>query len=279
MLTRPGARFPSDLSDAEWAILEPLVPAPKPGGRPAVHPRREVVNAILYVLRTDCHWRALPSDLPPWGTVWWSFRTWRQEGVWERVNTALRERVRVAAGRADTPSAAILDSQSAKTTERGGSRLRPRQEGDGPQASLARGHRGMGPERPGRTGRRARQGRGAAAAGDPRRGRDHAATGGDLGGWRGQAALRRVGRRAPGLARRGGPASRGRAAVCVGGTRPGTAPPAGFRVLPRRWVVERTFAWLGRNRRLSRDYEVLPETGETWISLAMTRLMLRRLAA
>ncbi len=98
------SRYPSDLSDAEWAIRAPLVPAPKPGGCPAVHPRREVVNAIRYVLRTGCHWRALPSDLPPWGTVWWSFRTWRQEGVWERVNTALRERVRVAAGQTDTPA-------------------------------------------------------------------------------------------------------------------------------------------------------------------------------
>ena len=77
MPVTPDARYPSDLSDAEWAILAPLVPAPKPGGRPAVHPRQEIVNGIRYVLRTGCHWRALPSDLPPWGTVWWSFRTWR----------------------------------------------------------------------------------------------------------------------------------------------------------------------------------------------------------
>lgn len=115
----PRPRYPTDLSDAEWTILAPLVPAPLPGGRPPRHARREIIDAILYVLRTGCQWRALPHDLPPWGTVWWYFRQWREDGVWERVNTALRERARVRAGREPTPSAAILDSQSAKTTEKG----------------------------------------------------------------------------------------------------------------------------------------------------------------
>jgi putative transposase len=116
----PRRRYPTDLTDAEWAVLAPLVPAPKPGGRPAVHERREVVDAILYVLRAGEAWRLLPHDLPPWQTVYHYFRLWRLDGTWEAINAALRERVRVRAGRQPTPSGAILDSQSAKTSEKGG---------------------------------------------------------------------------------------------------------------------------------------------------------------
>ena len=114
------ARYPTDLTDRQWARLAPHLPPPKPGGRPRSADVREVVDAILYVLRTGIGGRALPHDFPPWETVYYYFNTWRRAGVWEQAHDLLRAQVRVAAGREATPSAAILDSQSVKTTERGG---------------------------------------------------------------------------------------------------------------------------------------------------------------
>jgi putative transposase len=108
--------YPSDVTDEEWAHLEPLIPAAKPGGRRQAIDRREIVNAILYVLRSGCPWRLLPHDLPRWFTAYWYFRQWKRAGIWEQVNAALRRQLRVQMGREAEPSAAILDSQSIKTS-------------------------------------------------------------------------------------------------------------------------------------------------------------------
>jgi transposase len=112
--------YPSDVSDAEWERMEAYIPPPLSGGRPAEHSRRELVNAMRYVLRTGCGWEYLPHDFPPAKTVYDYFRQWSKNGVWEKANAALREQVRQRSGRETSPSLAVIDSQSVKTTEKGG---------------------------------------------------------------------------------------------------------------------------------------------------------------
>src|ERR1700758_1207744 len=113
MNTKP---YPSDVTDAQWALLEPFIPKALPGGRPREVDIRAVVNALFYLNREGCTWRALPHDFPPWRTVYDYFAAWKADGTWEAVNGALRPTVRVASGRPHTPTTASLDSQAVKAT-------------------------------------------------------------------------------------------------------------------------------------------------------------------
>ena len=262
MKTVPRPPYPTDLTNAEWRILRPLVPAPKPGGRPAAYDRREIVNAILYLTRNGCSWRALPHDFPPWATVYHYFQTWRDDGAWAQMLAALRRSVRRTAGRHAQPSAAVLDSQSVKVTDPGG----------------AVGY-DAGKKIKGRKRHLLVDTLGlllvvwvSAANVSDRAGGQHVLE-------RVGAPLRRLRRVWADRAYRGGLVTwaweQGRLVLETVGS---AVKLTRFSVQRRRWVVERTFGWLNRYRRLSKDYEGLTVSSEAWIQIAMINLMVQRLA-
>jgi putative transposase len=254
--------YPSDLTDEQWALLEPLIPPARPGGRPRKTDMRDVVDALFYLTREGCTWRALPHDFPPWKTVHNYFTAWTRDGTWDRLNTTLREQVRRAAGRQRSPRTASLDSQSVKTDT-------PGEEQGYDAAKKVKGRKrhilvdslGL-----------------LLAVWLTAADVDDAAAAPEV---LGQLDYREV----PRLRKIYADNKYHNHALYAWVdtqwydlevvSRPKGA--KGFVLLPKRWVVERTFAWLGRYRRLSKDREVLPESSEAMVKLSMIHVMLRRL--
>ena len=253
--------YPTDLNDGQWQLIKAHLPPPRKRGRPPTD-RRVIVNAILYFIRAGCQWRMLPADFGPWKTVYHYYRTWHQQGVWTYLHDRLRAAVRQAAGHRCRPTAAILDSQTVRSSDHAGETgFDAAKKTKGRKRHLLVDTLGLllavcvtpasTPERAG-----ARQLLGAALA------------------WFGWLRCLWVdgGYAGPEFAAWVRSQRRKLAVTVV--RRPGP----GFTVLARRWVVERTFGWLMKQRRLVRDYEAKPEHAEACIYLAMIGIMVRRLA-
>jgi putative transposase len=284
-------RYPTDLSDEEWGLLETYLPASKWRGRPRLHSPREILNAVFYLLKSGCQWRMLPREFPPWKTVFHYFRAWRLDGTWERLNRTMRRLLREKLGRDPEPTAGIVDAQSAKST-------------------------GVGGEQRGFDGGKNIRGRKRHLLVDTEglvvEAKVHSAKVPDQDGirWRLEPARSRLPRLSylwvdAGYRGRGKDWVEQALGVEVEVVNRSPKPPPqkvleiwarewfkeghqmdlgklptrpGFENLPRRWVAERTFAWISHNRRMAKDYERMCSTGEAFIHAAMTRLIVRRLA-